>query len=131
VAAGVSAGRRAADRLIAGREELATSLTAALYADLPHLQDKYGDRGRMRCHEDMRFNIEHLAPAVAMESPEMFAGYVRWLDELLRARAVDTSEVVRSLELLIALVHERLPPVEAEACEAAIRAGLRALEAAP
>lgn len=125
----MSTGRRAADRMIATKEELATSLTAALYADMPHLREKYGERGRQRCHEDMRFNIEHLAPAVALEQPQMFAGYVAWLDDLLRARSVDTAELVRSLELMNELLRARLDPAEAEAAAESIRAGLAVLEA--
>lgn len=125
----MSSARRAADRMIASKEELATSLTAALYADMPHLHERYGERGRRRCHEDMRFNIEHLAPAVALEQPQMFASYVTWLDELLRARNVDTSEVVRSLELMIELLRDRLDSDEADAATRSIRAGLAALEA--
>lgn len=124
----MSAARRAADRLIATKEELATSLTAALYADMPQLAGKYGERGRQRCHEDMRFNLEHLAPAVALGQPQMFASYVSWLYELLRARSVDTTEVVRSLELMIELLRDRLDPAEADAAAESIRAGLAVLE---
>ena len=118
---------RAGERLVAMKEELATSLTERLYADMPALTDKYGETGRVRCHEDMRFTVEHLAPAVALSDPSLFSGYVRWLDELLRARNVDTAEVVRTLELLEALVAELLPADEALLAVPCVRAGLAVL----
>jgi hypothetical protein len=106
------------------KEELAASLTERLYADMPGLGEKYGEIGRVRCHEDMRFTVEHLAPAVALSDSSLFSGYVEWLDGLLRARNVDTVEVVRTLELLEALVVEALPEDEAAAALPSVRAGL-------
>jgi hypothetical protein len=44
----------------------------------------------------MRYNIEHLAPAVALRSPAMFAGYAQWLGDLLRSRGIPTDETVLS-----------------------------------
>lgn len=120
--------RGAAERIIVAKDELATSLTAALYADMPHLLEKYGERGRLRCEEDMRFNLEHLAPAVGLAQPALYAGYVRWLDELLRARNVPTAEIVRSLELMRELLYRRLSATDAAAAAACIDAGLQALE---
>jgi hypothetical protein len=119
--------RSAAERIVAAKDELAGALTAALYADMPQLLEKYGERGRLRCAEDMRFNLEHLAPAVGLAQPALFAGYVQWLAELLRARNVGTDEVARSLELMKVLLRERLPAGEANAAATCIDAGLQTL----
>ena len=123
----LAAEARAASRLLADKESLARAITDALYADMPELMAKYGEAGREKCLQDMRYNLEHLIPAVDLGQPEMFAGYVRWLDDLLRARNVSTGEVVRSLELTEALVRERFSTEEAEAVATCIRAGLSAL----
>src|SRR5689334_21020536 len=61
--------------------------------------------------------------------PAMFAEYVRWLDALLRARQVDTTDVVRSLHLTERVARERMSADAAAAVAHMIRAGLDALAA--
>jgi hypothetical protein len=77
----------------------------------------------------MRYNIEHLTPAVELGDEAMFAGYVQWLDSLLRARNVPTRDVVRCLELLSDRCAVRYPRGEAETIGAILRAGLAVLAA--
>jgi len=127
VAAALTAGARAAERLIAGKDEMAVWLTERLYAERPYLLERHGERGRMHTLQDMKYNIEHLAPAVALEQPSMFTGYVQWLDELLRARNVPTTEVVRTLELMRELVQARLDADEAAATVPSLDAALQML----
>jgi hypothetical protein len=123
----VSVGTRAAERLLSEKERLAASVTRALYTERADLLVKYGETGREKCLEDMRYNVEHLAPAVDLGEPEMFAAYVRWLDSLLRARQVATDEVILSLELMEAEVRSRFTEDEAEAVSACLRAGVAVL----
>jgi hypothetical protein len=75
----MSAGERCAARLLAEKEGLALAIADALYRERPELAAKYGETGRAKCVQDMRYNLEHLAPAVALDDPSMFAGYARWL----------------------------------------------------
>lgn len=118
----------AAERLLSNKEALAQAITAELYWQLPQLQEKYGARGREKCLQDMRYNLEHLAPAVDLAEPGMFAGYVRWLDGLLRARGVATTELARSLEI----TRQQIGALVAESAmgdvDAAIDAGLAELK---
>jgi hypothetical protein len=118
---------RAASQLLAEKELLAESVTRALYDEMPELATRYGPVGREKCLQDLRFTIEHLMPAVDLGQPEMFASYVVWLDDLLRARNVSTREVIRSLELTERIVRERFAVDEAEAIARYIRAGLEQL----
>ena len=118
---------RAAGQLLAEKELLAESVTRALYDEMPELTTRYGPVGREKCLQDLRFTIEHLIPAVDLGHPEMFATYVQWLDELLRARNVSTREVIRSLELLEGIVRERFAADQAESIARSIRAGLERL----
>lgn len=122
-----ASGARAARLLVVDREVLAQEVTAALYAESPDLLDRYGERGREKCLQDMRYNVEHLTPAVEMADPAMFAGYVEWLDSLLRARNVATRDVVRCLELLRDRCAVRYPAAEAGAIGTIIDAGLAVL----
>lgn len=125
--AGLSAGERAAQQLLARKEELALRITDVMYREDPSLLARYDQRGRARCLEDMRYNLEHLAPALALDEPAMFSGYVRWLVELLAAHGVPASDVRRSLELTQATLADVLDNDEAAAVSAAIHAGLQSI----
>ena len=92
--------RRAAALLLGQKADLARAVTARLYDERPELIARHGERGREKCLQDMHHNVEQLAPAVDLEDGEMFARYVRWLDDMLRSRGVATGDVVRCLELL-------------------------------
>jgi hypothetical protein len=124
------AGPRAAARLLDRKEEVARSVTAALFAEMPALAEKYGERGRQKCLHDMRLNVEHLAPAVDLERPEMFAEYASWVDWVLRTRSVPTEELVRSIELMEAAGGEGMEADERAVLAACVRAGLDALQGA-
>ena len=125
--AGVSTGARAAAALLEQKETIARSVTGLLYAEMPWLVDKYGERGRLKCLQDMRYNLEHLAPAVELEEPAMFVRYTQWVDGVLRARNVPTGELARSFELMASDVAARLPREEAMAVAACLEAGVMAL----
>lgn len=126
-AAGGLAGERAARLLLVDREVLAVEVTAALYAESPALLAHHGERGREKCLQDMRYNIEHLTPAVELADPSMFARYVEWVDALLRSRGVASRDVVRSLQLLRERCAVRYPAGDASTIAAIIDAGLAVL----
>jgi len=125
----VTAGARAAQQLIQEKDTFARAITDALYAERPALREKYGAAGREKCLQDIHYTIEHLIPALDLGHPAMFAEYVRWLDALLRARQVDTTEVVRSLELTERVARERMSADAAAAVAHLIRVALDALAA--
>ena len=106
------------------RDSLAHAVTDALYAASPDLLARHGASGREKCLQDMRYNIEHLVPAVDLGDGSMFARYVGWLDGLLRARNVATRDIVRCLELLRDECARRYASDEADAIATVIGAGL-------
>lgn len=126
----LSAAEHAARALLEHKETIARSVTGLLYAEMPWLQEKYGDRGREKCLQDMRYNLEHLIPAVELGAPDMFARYAAWADGVLRARGVPTGELARSMEIMRADVAARLPADQADAVASCMDAGLRALHVA-
>jgi hypothetical protein len=128
--AGLSAGARAATALLEQKEVIARSVTGLLYAEMPWLVDKYGERGRAKCLQDMRYNLEYLAPAVEMEDPALFVRYARWADGVLRARNVPTGELARSFELMASDVSARLRHDEAAIVSGCLEAGVIALREA-
>lgn len=123
----MSAGERAAEALLQRKDELARNIVADVYADDPALLERYGERGRAKCLQDTRYNLEHLAPALALDEPAMFTGYVRWLADLLAAYGIPAAEIRRSLELTRARLAAELPHEEAQAAAAIIDAGMDAL----
>ena len=127
----VSAEGRAASQLLAQKEALARDITIALFTEMPELDTRYGPKGRVKCEEDMRYTVEHLMPAVDLGDPTLFTRYIEWMDSLLRARNVTTHELIRCLEHMDALVHERFASDEAAAVSRPIRAGLAVLTRSP
>jgi hypothetical protein len=129
--AGLTPGERSSARLVGEKEDLARAITDALYRERPELLARWGDAGREKCLQDMRFNLEHLAPAVALDDPAMFAGYARWLLGLLQARGIPADDVVRSLALTRAAIEARFSPDEAAAAAPALDAALAVLAPPP
>ncbi len=127
MSATTNAGSVAARALMRDRESLARAVTDALYAEAGARLAHHGDNGRVRCLEDMHFNVDHLIPAVDLGDPDMFVRYVRWLHDLLAARSVDTRDVTRCLELLRDEVSRRYAADEAQAVARILEAGLRSL----
>ncbi|WP_420125599.1 hypothetical protein [Longimicrobium sp.] len=125
--AGLSPGARAAVALLEQKEAIARSVTGLLYAEMPWLVDKYGERGRLKCLQDMRYNLEYLAPAVEMDDPALFVRYARWVDGVLRARNVPTGELARSFELRASDAAARMRADEAAIVAACLEAGVVAL----
>jgi hypothetical protein len=125
--AGMTAGERAAQTVLDRLGEIARAVTDAMYRERPELLDRYGERGRAKCLQDMRYNLEHLAPAVELDDPASFARYAAWCDALLRSRGVPTDDLARSLVLMERELRARLPADEADAAAASLHAGLAAL----
>jgi hypothetical protein len=123
----VSAGARAAAALAEHAEAVARSVTGLLYAEMPWLVDRYGERGRQKCLQDMRYHLQHLSPAVELEEPALFARYAQWCDDMLRARGVQTAELARSLQLMESDVAARLPGEDARIVADCLQAGIGVL----
>jgi hypothetical protein len=122
--------RTAAEALMFDKEAIARSVTKRLYDEYPDLIPKHGERGRVKTLQDMHYNIEHLIPAVDLEQPELFATYVRWLNDMLNSRGVSTRDVRRCVELMGEEARERYDERVASAVTRVVDAGLAALEQA-
>jgi hypothetical protein len=122
---------RASDSILAREHELAREITDALYAGDPALRERFGEAGRAKCLQDMHYCLEHLAAAVAMDDPSLFARYVTWLEGLLAARHIGSGDVRRSLEATRTVLAERLRPDECAGALRCLQAGLASLSDAP
>jgi hypothetical protein len=117
----------ASDSLLDRKDELADAITEVLYHRDPSLTQRFGESGRAKCRQDMRYSLEHLAPAVALHDTSLFARYVTWLESMLAARGVGSGDVRRSLEATQHVLSERLSPDEAAQVIPSVQAGLNAL----
>ena len=75
----------------------------------------------------MRYTIEHLAPAVALAEPALFAGYARWLVDLLRPRGIPDEHVLATLRVCTEVLGARLAPDEHAAIAPSLEAGIAAV----
>jgi hypothetical protein len=115
---------RASEKLLARRDELTLAITDAVYDEHPELRERYGEIGVTKCREDMRYTIEHLAPAVALGEPQLFARYVAWLVDLLRARSIPAEDVRFSLLATQRVLEEHLSSEEYAEASRSIGAAL-------
>lgn len=130
--AGSGVGERASEWLLDRKEELAGAVASALYVERPQLLERYGESGRQKCLQDMRYNLEHLAPAVALTEPRLFARYVVWLRDMLGARGVPSDEIRLALKLTERAVRDRIDGAEEEeAIVSVLREGLAVVAQAP
>ena len=116
-----------AEQLIARKSELAVAVTDAVYAAVPELASRYGPEGRRKCEQDMHYTLEHLAPAVELGEPAMFATYVGWLRDMLQRRNVPPTDVVATLHAMASELPARLGADAA--LDACLAAGLAELSA--
>lgn len=116
----------AAERLRLLGPELAREVVDRQYAYSPELRAKFGERGYRKSVEDAVANLEHLAEAAALESPETFASYIRWLRTVLEAAGVSVDVLREHLVIVAQTLAERCPEHAAawEPCLAAGRAAL-------
>ena len=109
------------------KEELAAAITTALYRERPELLERWGEAGRAKCLQDMRHNLEHLAPAVALGDSTLFARYVVWLRDMLASRGIPAGDVVDSLRHTGTVARQRLPAAEGALVAEVVEAGLAVL----
>ena len=118
---------RTSEEILSRKEEISQAVTDAMYAEDPGLLERFGEAGRAKCLQDLRYCLEHLAPALALDDPSVFARYVRWVESLLAARGIGSRHVRRSLEIIERVIVERLQPDETACALRCLRAGVTSL----
>ena len=108
---------------------LAETVVELHYRRHPEVAERYGEAGRERCLEDARFHLEYLEQAMELDSPELFAEYVRWGRSVLAGRGIPQTDLEHNLDCLAEVLADRLPQTDADRAVAIVRAA-RAILAA-
>lgn len=93
-------------------ENLATDaveeVTRRIYANHPELSQRFGEKGKSACREDLRHHLEYLGASLYGEGGGSFREYVLWLASVLESRGVPGSHLSESLQLLRQFFESRL-----------------------
>lgn len=106
-------------------------VTQQIYARHPELMQRFGEKGRATCREDLHYHLEYLLSALYGADVGLFRDYVLWLRSVLESRGVPGGHLAESLQLMQAFFRERLTPESAAPVEAVWQGGIDALAGAP
>lgn len=100
------------------------AVVAEQYRRMPHLEERYGARGRAFCERDVGYHVRFLAASVELGQPERFVEYVAWARAVLRAHEIPAADFLVTLEALRDAVGAVLPEPAAHAARRHIDAAL-------
>lgn len=70
------------------REPCADFATNAIYARYAKELERFGERGRQTCRQDMLYHLDYLQGALIGDDPGVFTQYALWLKDVLNSRGV-------------------------------------------
>ena len=87
-------------RFQALQAEAINTVTERFYAAHGSVYEKFGQRGRDACREDLAFHLEFLRPVLEFGILQPMVDYLCWLAGVLKARAIPTEHLAQSLDWL-------------------------------
>lgn len=109
------------------RDQAVTSVTDTLYAHHPELEQRFGERGRHACRQDILYHLDYLQSALDACAPEAFVNYALWLQSILSTRGVPSGHLAESFDLLADFLRQHLAPDQSALASAPISAARDAL----
>ncbi len=91
------------------QEAAVQAVTQRFYGEHAALYARFGDTGRQACHDDLGFHLEFLRPALEFGLLAPMVDYLRWLDSVLRARAIPSHHLEQSLDWLGDYYRQHMP----------------------
>lgn len=88
--------------------EAVSAVTERFYATQGALYERFGERGREACSEDLAFHLEFLRPVLEFGLLQPMVDYLHWLSGVLSSRAVPTEHLTQSLDWLAEFFDERM-----------------------
>lgn len=114
--------------LSALREPCADQVTQAFYAKHGAQLQRFGERGRKTCRQDILHHLDYLQAALSNNAPNILVQYALWLRDVLSSRGVPAQHLGFSFELLIDFFAMRLSAGQSGPVKAIIEAALSALD---
>lgn len=91
------------------RDSLAMGIMTKHYAIHPEFEERYGQKGRLKCIEDANYHLTYLSEAIAASHPSLFANYVAWAKVLLTGIGISTQDLTKNLEIVRDVLTAQLP----------------------
>lgn len=110
------------------KKKLAELVTEMLFDRHPELDERYGEKGRQKCHDDTVYHLDYLEQAVRVDSKELFNNYLDWARTMLRERDIPKSDLVDNIIMLREAIKKVLPDAEALVLLEYVNNGLRSLK---
>ncbi len=102
--------------------EAVNAVTARFYATHGSIYERFGQRGREACREDLAFHLEFLRPVLEFGLLHPMVDYLRWLGSVLIAREIPADHLAQSLDWLAEYFGEAMAPAEGTVVVAALQA---------
>jgi len=99
--------------LISLREPCADFVTASIYDRFADELQRFGERGKKVCHQDILYHLDYLQGALISNDPEIFSQYALWLRDVLNSRGVPTAHLSASFDFLEVFFNSHLSDTEA------------------
>lgn len=113
--------------IVERRDAIARAVVEAQFRRWPDLYARYGEAGREKCVEDLRYHVLYLAEAVGADSPALFRSYAGWVKVLFAGLRIPVEELGDSLAILRDVVAEQVGGVAAVRAARCVAAALEAL----
>jgi hypothetical protein len=84
--------------------DLARAATDALHERHPEWIERWGQRGRERCLDDVAYHLSYAGDALALGRAEVFTDYVRFIDGFLARRGFGGDHLRDTLDVLAEIV---------------------------
>lgn len=97
------------------RETCADSVTASIYERFADQLQRFGERGKQVCRQDILYHLDYLQGALISNDPSIFSQYALWLRDVLSSRGVPVTHLSASFEFLDSFFSSHLPATEAGA----------------
>lgn len=95
------------------RELCADFATQSIYAKYAKELQRFGERGRQTCRQDMLYHLDYLQGALVGNDPDIFMQYSLWLKDVLSSRGVPAAYLSTAFEFLETFFNNNIPAVEA------------------
>lgn len=110
------------------KHELARRVTELHFRENPELEERYGDKGRQKCHDDVIYHLNYLVEAIGVGNINLFTNYLEWADIMLRERGIPVSDLITNIAKLQEAAQEILPAEISSVTERYINSGIETLK---